>query len=121
MKRLSLLAASFWLLACSSTAGGPVDGNADPQVATCNTKTVMSCTGGGVCHAFYSQKAADAIRSDCRDLGDSISTECSASYSLCCIHMDGSNDLPEGLCVGPDLEANLREQCQKPGYVLCGT
>lgn len=100
----------------SDDDGGFTDGNTDPQRAECETKAVMSCiSSNGSCHEWYSDEAADAIYSTCVQLGDVISDNpCPDRYSQCCIHVEGSYDYPEGICVSaddPDL-AEFRGYCE---------
>jgi hypothetical protein len=49
------------------------------------------------CHQFSSNVAADAARSGCSQLGDTIGDgQCFAEFDRCCIDIDGSNGYPEG-------------------------
>jgi|WetSurMetagenome_2_1015567.scaffolds.fasta_scaffold630846_1 hypothetical protein len=94
------------LLVCSACGSGndapPVDtnGNNNPNTATCQTKVVMSCRSGTECHELYSTLAADSIESACVQLNYTMSSEpCSPDFGLCCIHLTGSNEMPEGICI----------------------
>ena len=80
----------------------------------------MACSSGSSCNAFFSKVAADKIRGDCVSLGDTITTDCLADYSVCCIHTNGSNDLPEAICVRAARATELKAACKDPGYIYCG-
>ncbi|MCA9630278.1 MAG: hypothetical protein KC766_21555 [Myxococcales bacterium] len=98
---LACAACALLTFSCGSDDDGFTDGNADPQRAECETRAVMSCIGSnGTCHEWYSDEAADALYSTCVQLGNVISDEpCPESYSECCIHVEGSYDYPEGICI----------------------
>src|SRR5215831_12687122 len=75
--------------------------SSDPS-APCAMTVVMSCSDGSSCHEFYSQKAADEVRSDCVSLGQTISKDpCSKIFPDCCVMQRGSNSNPEGQCLAP--------------------
>ncbi|MCB9587923.1 MAG: hypothetical protein H6718_21135 [Polyangiaceae bacterium] len=114
---LASAACALLTIACSSDDdGGFTDGNTDPQRAECETKVVMSCIStSGTCHEWYSEEAADAIYSTCVQLNQVISNQpCPTRYSECCIHIEGSYDYPEGICLSdtdPDL-AGFKSRCE---------
>lgn len=111
-------------LSLSACGDGPfTDGNEDPERATCDTVGVMSCTNSaGICHEFYSDIASDAILHACYNLGDDVySGSCAADYTRCCIHMDGSNDYPEGICTNAYATYPIvQNECESSGHNYCG-
>jgi hypothetical protein len=78
----------------------------------------MSCNGGGDCHEFYSQAAADAVRADCVSLHQTISSSpCPTSLPDCCMKAKGSYGNPEGVCLARgELQAG---DCESAGGTVC--
>lgn len=125
------LQASFaLLLIAAQVACGDDDAAAgvDPKAATCESKVVMSCVQTPIgstytCKEFYSDVAADAVRDACVAAGATVqSGPCGASYELCCIDLDGSNDYPEGSCIStsnPDHYNQWYSSCVSSKETIC--
>jgi hypothetical protein len=80
----------------------------------------MSCNGGDNCHEFYSQQAADAVRGDCVQLGQVISSQpCPHTLPDCCIETTGSYGNPEAICVAAGGWNIGPEYCNAKGETLC--
>lgn len=113
----SLLAGAVCALltfSCGSDDDGFTDGNADPQRAECETRPVMSCIlSNDSCHEWYSDEAADALYSTCLQIGSVSYDPCPERYSACCIHIEGSDGYPEGVCLSDSATdlAGFKERC----------
>jgi hypothetical protein len=111
---VALMSIVAFVQACG---GESTDGNEDPSTATCRTRAVMHCRSGSSCHEFYSDLAANAVRSTCVSLGDTVADgPCAPTYDRCCIHIDGSYDRPEGICLSPSssVYSDLSANCDAP-------
>jgi hypothetical protein len=122
LKSILILCPVVWVSGCDGGGDRFLDGNKDPEYATCDTVGVMSCTNDyGICHQWYSDVAANAILYACQDLGDDVWWgPCAAQYNRCCLHLDGSNDYPELICTSLAASNPMTEaECDGEGHTYC--